>query len=66
MKVNNIARHFAHYLLDNFDLQKEAAAHYGVSAAHITHIKKGNRAPTDRMLLDMGIERKVVVSYVKK
>jgi hypothetical protein len=55
------------HIVANYDTQVEAGKVYGLSPVHMSRICTGKNEPTDAILDDMGLEKKVAeVTYVKK
>lgn len=62
IEVKDVSKEFRHYLVDNFEFQKDAATHFGVSTTLVSLVARGKKKPTGKMLDAMGIK----LAYIKK
>lgn len=66
MKQEDFSKKLRAHIVVTHGTISSAAAHWAVSQQYVSAVLSGRRTPTERMLDDMGVERKVQITYVKK
>jgi hypothetical protein len=64
MTREEFAQYFSAYVQRTFGRLKAAARHYGVSGSMISMVASGLKPPTEAMLKEIGVTRKVVKTEI--